>query len=74
MTDELWCLSTGLFGNEDPCNEIDNNAGPQGEEREGDPDQADNRGVGVEMCTNAGTDAPEHASILWAEQPFHVQI
>jgi len=71
MGDELWCLSTGLFGYEDPCNDIDNDAGTKRQEREGDPDQADHRGIDIKVGTDASTDTPEHTPLQRAVQLLH---
>ena len=73
MADELWCLSTGFFRYEDPRNDIDKDAGAKRQERERNPDQADDRGIGFIVFTDAGTDSPDHTTLFWAEQLFHVQ-
>ena len=73
MEDELWCLSTGLFGYEDPCNEVDKDAGAKRQEREGNPDQADHRGIDIKVRTDARTDTPEHTTMERAVQFLHGQ-
>ena len=71
MNDELWGLAAWLFGNKDPCSEVNDNAGAEGEERERGPDEADDRGIGVKMVSDPGTDSGDHAALLRADKLFH---
>jgi hypothetical protein len=71
MNDELWGLAAGLFGNQDPGNEVYDYAGAQGEKRERGPDEADDRRVGIEMDANPGADSCKYPSILRAKDLFH---
>ena len=71
MNDELWGLAAGLFGDKDPCSEVNKDAGAKGKKRERGPDEADDRGVGVEMVSDPGADPGDHAAILRADKLFH---
>lgn len=73
MADELWCFPTGFFRDDDPCDEVNEETGSQGEERERNPDQADDGGVGIIVFSDTGTDSPDHTTLFRAEQLFHVQ-
>jgi len=51
---------TGFFRDDDPCDDIDNNADAKGEERDGDPYQPDDREVDIEVFSKSGADTPQY--------------
>lgn len=73
MNDELWGLAAGLFGDKDPCSEVNDDAGAKGNERKRSPDEAYDRGVGVQMVSDPGADSRDHAAIFRANELFHTE-
>ena len=71
MNDELGGFSAGFSRDQYPSHEIDEDAGAKGEERERGPDEADNRGIGVEMVSDPRADSRDHPAIFRADKLFH---
>ena len=71
MNDELWGLTAGSFGNDDPCEDIDNKTGTKGQAGKNNPDQTDDRGIDLKVLADPRTDSPKHPALHRAVQFFH---